>query len=91
METFFFEENDWIPQPDTWPSNAAAGKTLSIEEGEGKHLFQEIFEKLQRTSICDQIAISDTREVYQHYSGKRRLGQGAFRVLVRKRTFDVVQ
>ena len=81
-EPFFFEQEDWITQPDDWPASAVVGKNMDTEKGEGKRLFQEICERLQRNSVFSQITISDTKERYQHSLVKHRLGQGAFRVLV---------
>jgi putative restriction endonuclease len=81
-EPFFFEQEDWITQPDDWPASVVVGKNMDTEKGEGKRLFQEICERLQRNSVFSQITISDTKERYQHSLVKHRLGQGAFRVLV---------
>lgn len=81
-EPFFFEEKDWISPPDNWPSNTVAGKVFDMEKDEGKWLFQQVYDRLQRKSASIQITASDTIEPYQHYFSKQRLGQGAFRVLV---------
>lgn len=81
-EPFFLEREDWIKQPENWPSSAVVGKVMDTEEGEGKRLFQKICERLQRRSVNSQITITETGLRYQHFWGKRRLGQGAFRVLV---------
>jgi len=81
-EPFFFEPKDWIVAPDDWPSSAVVGKNMDTEKGEGKRLFQEICERLQRSSVTNQMIISDHRERYHYSLGKQRLGQGAFRVLV---------
>lgn len=81
-EPFFFEQKDWIAQPDNWPSSTVVGKNMDTGKGEGTRLFQEICERLQKESASSQMVISNTRERYQHSLIKQRLGQGAFRVLV---------
>jgi len=81
-EPFFFDEKDWIPQPDNWPSNTVVGKNMDTEKGEGKRLFQEICDRLQGSSATSYVATNETKERYQYSLSKHRLGQGAFRVLV---------
>lgn len=90
-EPFFFNQNDWITQLNNWPSSAVVGKIMDTEIGEGKRLFQEVTERLQRNTIYIQVTnqiigkntiLGDTKERYQYSMVKHRLGQGAFRVLV---------
>lgn len=81
-EPFFFDQKDWIEQPDNWPSNVVVGMNMDTERGEGKRLFQEICERLQRSLVSNQIEAVETRERYLYAIGKKRLGQGAFRVIV---------
>jgi putative restriction endonuclease len=81
-QPFFFEQEDWITPPASWPSNAVVGKTMNPEEDEGKHLFQEVCERLQRYPATSEMAERFAEERYQYSMVKQRLGQGAFRVLV---------
>lgn len=93
-EPFFFERDEWIRQPDDWPASVVVGMNMDTEAGEGKRLFQEVCERLQRNSLTGQSVLNDTVEQsntaflsdtagsYQYSLTRHRLGQGAFRVLV---------
>ena len=81
-EPLFFEEKDWISPPDNWPSNTVVGKVYDMEKDEGRRLFKEVCDRLQRKSVSSQVVINDIKEPYKYSFVKHRLGQGAFRVLV---------
>lgn len=87
-EPFFFEEKDWIVQPENWPSNTVVGKIMDTEEGEGKRLFLEVCKRLERKAISEQIVVGEGvvkengEARYQRILVRHRIGQGAFRVLV---------
>lgn len=61
---------------------------MDTEMGEGKRLFQEICNRLERTSKSNQMVSNDKAiritegNNYQYTLVKQRLGQGAFRILV---------
>lgn len=82
IEPLFFEEKDWISPPDNWPSNTVVGKVYDMEKDEGRRLFKEVCDRLQRKSVSSQVVINDIKEPYKYSFVKHRLGQGAFRVLV---------
>ncbi|HTQ78046.1 MAG TPA: HNH endonuclease [Burkholderiales bacterium] len=77
---FFFEDNDWIPVPETWAPNIVRGRTFDTEENDGLRLWNVVSERLRRPA-----AVADRAEEARfgaEYFTRARLGQGAFRVLV---------
>jgi putative restriction endonuclease len=80
VEPFFLPRDGWIAPPRDWSSNLTRGKTYDTEIGEGKRLWGQI-----QTAMAGavQTHISEEPEGYgQPAEVRRRLGQGAFRVMV---------
>lgn len=85
-QPFFLTRDAWIPMPADFPLNTVQGKTYDLDEGEGRKLWNLLEERLTQRSI-----ISVQRNVAEGVVGRmfsdptlarRRLGQGAFRILV---------
>jgi len=77
---FFFEEQDWIPVPDTWAPNIVRGRTFDTEENDGLRLWNAVAERLSRQARIENRA--EEPRFGADYLTRARLGQGAFRVLV---------
>ena len=77
---FFFEEQDWIPVPDTWAPNIVRGRTFDTEENDGLRLWNAVAERLSRQARIENRA--EEPRFGTDYLTRARLGQGAFRVLV---------
>jgi putative restriction endonuclease len=76
---FFWSEQEWVPVPATWARNIVQGKSYSINEPEGRKLWDAVAERLQRTEVDE---VNDSPRFGADYLTHARLGQGAFRVLV---------
>ena len=78
-EPFFFNESQWIPAPLDWKLNIVQGKTYDTNTEIGARLYQQVMESSQL------MASSGTLEIGPRYAAAttlRRLGQGAFRIVV---------
>lgn len=79
---FFFDREDWILAPNDWSPNIVSGKGYSSFEGEGRRVWSEVRMLLEQASGRPRVP-KEVREVqFSETLGKRRLGQGAFRLLV---------
>ncbi len=80
-QPFFFEEEDWIPVPASWSPNIVVLKTYSTEDAEGRGLWEAV------TFLRSRILKPNLVEVPNRFGLPQlirpRLGQGAFRTLVR--------
>jgi putative restriction endonuclease len=85
-QTFFLTREAWIPIPPDFSLNIVQGKTYDLDEGTGRQLWLELDARLKERAI-----VSVQRNVSEGIVGRmfsdpvlarRRLGQGAFRVLV---------
>lgn len=76
-DVFYFDEQDWIPAPESFSRSIVQGKRYYTENADGLRLFQEVQERLQPV-----IDLNDQAERYSESMTKHRLGQGAFRVVV---------
>lgn len=79
-QPFFFEEQDWIPVPQSWSPNIVSFKTYNTDDSEGLALWESVNERLARAQVPELIG-ADMRFGAPHLI-RPRLGQGAFRVLV---------
>ena len=77
---FFFEEDDWIPIPDTWAPNIVRGRTFDTAENDGLRLWNVVAERLGRKANAAQ-QVGEPR-FGTEYLTRARLGQGTFRILV---------
>ncbi len=79
-QPFFFEEQDWIPVPESWSPNIVTFKGYSTGEPDGLRLWERV------QSALAQETLPGFREDQARYGEpalvRPRLGQGAFRILV---------
>ena len=79
-QPFFFEEADEIPVPASWAPNIVSFKTYNTGDAEGIALWDAVNERLNRPTfpgVAEGLARFGEPQLI-----RRRLGQGAFRVLV---------
>lgn len=86
---FFFERNDWIPQPRDWSPNIVRGKTYDTDESIGTQVWEAVSHRL---SVSRLVPVEQTKDAAwtleqqarfgAAYPFRPRLGQGAFRVVV---------
>ncbi len=77
-QPFFFDETQWITQPNDWPTSTVVGKRYDTAYGEGERIYQQVMDKLNH-----QHPMSAANPIkYTEGISKHRLGQGAFRILV---------
>jgi putative restriction endonuclease len=83
-DPFFFEESEWIPAPSDWAPNIVQGKTYGDSVGEGSALLEQIVARRSAMVIADAPAVvkGATPMFGEPLLARRRLGQGAFRLLV---------
>jgi putative restriction endonuclease len=85
-QVFFFRREKWIPIPSDFSLNVVQGKGYDLTTGTGLDLWQAIHERLTDSSAAAlQRSVSDGtagRMFSDPTLVRRRLGQGAFRVLV---------
>lgn len=83
-EPFFWPRERWIPNPAGWTRPIVVGRTYDRATQEGKELWEQIAER--QPSAVGINVVPEVREPAAEYGApilvKRRLGQGAFRVLV---------
>jgi putative restriction endonuclease len=85
-QAFFFTREAWIPVPSDFSLNIVQGKTYDLDAGTGHELRQALESRFQeRAMISAQRNVAEGT-VHRMFSepmlARRRLGQGAFRVLV---------
>lgn len=77
---FFFQRSEWIPVPNDWSRSIVRGKTYDTSESIGANLWYQVQTRIDRTEKVPVSKVADV-PLGQHEYG-RRLGEGAFRVLV---------
>ncbi|MGH2428591.1 MAG: HNH endonuclease [Candidatus Limnocylindria bacterium] len=80
VEPFFLDQADWIAPPADWAPNIVQGKTFDSDIGEGALLWSRVQLALANRVPADH-AIAEDRYGAPMLM-QRRLGQGAFRLLV---------
>ncbi len=80
-QPFFFDEEDWLPVPQSFAPNIVSFKTYNTGDADGLALWEAVNDRLSRVQFP---GLSDERP--ERYGAPQlirpRLGQGAFRVLV---------
>lgn len=86
QNTFFLHRDFWIPIPPDFSPNIVQGKTYDLDSGYGKQLSAALEQTfLRHRVISDQRIVADgvvSRMYSDPVLARRRLGQGAFRILV---------
>jgi putative restriction endonuclease len=83
----FLDEIGWIPTPADWASNLVSGKVYDVNEPEGRKLWERLQPHMARRYEFDDSTRTEITGIGGDRFGqpalvKRRLGQGAFRILV---------
>jgi putative restriction endonuclease len=82
VEPFFWPEEWWIPPPDDFAANIVRGRRYDLTTGTGARLWEQVLERLQAARPRQQQGEAEL--IAGGYSdpvlGKRRIGQGTFRV-----------
>jgi putative restriction endonuclease len=81
VEPFFWSRRDWIPAPADFSRNIVQGKTYDLTTPTGNRLWNQVMERLQ-AGRGGRIAEPDEAVRRRPVEVLRRLGQGAFRILV---------
>jgi putative restriction endonuclease len=86
QQPFFFTREAWIPIPEDFSLNIVQGKGYDLDVGTGRELATALDERLAaRAVVSVQRNVADgvvKRMFSDPVLARRRLGQGAFRVLV---------
>lgn len=90
VEPFFWERDQWIPQPENWPPNTVRGKTYDLREKPGSALWRQVIDRLQAQGILTgekgREKPRDGEELPGGYGEltrrPRRIGQGTFRTVI---------
>jgi putative restriction endonuclease len=85
----FFQQEEWIPQPEDWSAPIMTGKTYDDTSFIGAKLWDEVRIRLaarrfydRNDAIPNQFIIDPIGNEYRETVSRVRIGQGAFRVLV---------
>jgi putative restriction endonuclease len=86
QQPFFFTRDAWIPIPASFSLNIVQGKTYDLDTGDGRDIAVALDDRLRaRATVSVQRNVAEG-VVQKMFSDpilvRRRLGQGAFRVLV---------
>lgn len=79
---FFLDQRDWIPVPADYHSNLVQGKRFSLESPTGHLLLNWATGRLRASAVREGVATVPGPTIGDPSLIRRRLGQGAFRVLV---------
>lgn len=83
---FFFRREEWIPIPPSFKLNTVSGKTYDLDNGDGLTLSWEVEDRFRRRAYISTTSVISEPVPERMYSDpvlmRRRLGQGAFRVMV---------
>jgi len=77
---FFFAPADWIPVPPDYPLNNPQGGTYDASSEVGRDLFDQVLLRLRARPIVQER--DPARVIGDPVLVRRRIGQGAFRILV---------
>lgn len=76
----FFDENRWIPIPESWATSIVSGRKYDTETEDGRYLWSAVTE---RTTLMPLPGLTEAPARYGEPTLIRpRLGQGTFRVVV---------
>jgi len=85
-QTFFLKQEAWIPVPRSFARNIVRGKLYDLDHGDGRELrlaLEARFQEHQYASLQKNVAYGIVGRMFSDpVFARRRLGQGAFRVLV---------
>jgi putative restriction endonuclease len=83
-EPFFWTKERWIANPPGWSPNIVRGRTYDSASPDGERLWELVKERV--SSLMATLVPTEAHEPAARYGepilAKRRIGQGAFRVLV---------
>jgi putative restriction endonuclease len=85
-QTFFLTREAWIPIPSDFSLNIVQGKGYDLDVGTGRQIWEALEERLilsTASSVQRNVADGQVRRMFSDpVFARRRLGQGAFRILV---------
>ena len=84
-EPFFWEQRDWIPQPENWAPSTQRGRRYDLRAEIGRTLWTQVFDRLRGTIVSEPRPGSwlDLPGGYgDPVPVKPRVGQGIFRTVV---------
>jgi len=88
VEPFFWDEDDWIPEPPDWHPNIQRGRSYDLTQGEGRRLWNAVVARLQAKPSGGQTGQDPGAppEVPGGYSDPvtrpHRVGQGTFKSVI---------
>jgi len=92
-EPFFFDRDDWIPEPADWAPNTQRGKGYDLTEGIGARLWDDVRTRLEAMRRAGRVWTPEPDDDFREppeipggYAptgpGRRRIGQGTFQSLI---------
>jgi len=83
----FFQESDWVRQPNDWQAQIVSGRSEDLTGGEGSRILQECLERaesLPGATVREEVAAAqrDAARYGTPVLVRPRLGQGSFRMAV---------
>ena len=89
VSPFFWDRKEWIPVPANWNRSIMRGKTYSTDEPIGQDLWTKVQNRLESHFWFNEEfkeAVEEPERYGKEFLTKTRLGQGAFRVWLPRRT-----
>ena len=84
-EPFFWDEKDWIPQPEDWAPSTQRGKGYDLRTQIGRRLWAQVCDRMRGTVVAEPKPVGwfDLPGGYSDPATvKHRVGQGIFRTVV---------
>jgi len=83
-QPFFFNKEDWIPEPSDWNKNIVRGKGYDITAGIGKEIWDQVQIHLaaQVNTLGGSRYVAEEVQYGEPTLVRPRLGQGTFRIMV---------
>lgn len=82
VEPVFFQQKDWIPQPEGWGNSIVSGKGYDLSEGEGRRIHLQCLARSVVTSPDLLFVAEQTKRYGAPQIVRPRLGQSTFRLAV---------
>ncbi|WP_420632901.1 HNH endonuclease [Candidatus Palauibacter sp.] len=76
-EPFFWDEENWCPQPADWAPSTQRGKSYDLTAPVGKELWREVSDRLMGMRVAESRS-GELPGGYSYGAVKRRVGQGIF-------------
>jgi len=88
VDPVFFRDEDWIEVPPSFAKNIVQGKRYSTEERDGRRLWQQVQDRLEKYRWLERQVdpksqlVAEPAAAYREVVSRVRMGQGTFRTML---------